>query len=608
MLTVGDAVTWEYVVTNTGDVPLSDVTVTDDQAGVTPAYVSGDDNGDNILQPGEIWIYRANGIAVIGQYANTGTATGTPPEGEDVSDSDPSHYYGEPADAPSIDMEKSTNGVDADEPTGPVLTVGDAVNWEYVVKNTGNVTLSDVTVTDDQTGVTPAFDSELQGNGDSSFDEGEIWRYTATGTAVAGQYMNIGTATGTAPAGGTVFDSDPSHYLGIVAAVPSIDIEKSTNGQDADEPTGPLLTVGDAVTWEYRVENTGTVALSNVAVTDNQTGVTPAYVSGDGGDNILEPGEVWIYRATGSAIEGQYANIGTATGTPPAGGNISDSDPSHYLGKAADAPSIDVEKYISLVSNSGLWDDADDTPGPQAMAGDSVWFRFVIENTGNVALTSVTLTDNVFDLSTNCGAVPELAPGDTYECVIGPMEATGEAHTNTASAIGSHDGQTVEDDDPAHYAGSFWSFTPGFWKNHAKGKHDAWKYTEYGTGDPLAEVFAGAGCLGDYRLDKKGKNMEQFLAYTLLEALSFQGNETISGAMEILLRAAVASLLNASFHETMGNPIGDGGVYPYTTAEVIGMVEGVLCSGNRAMILDLAAQLDDLNNGIHYIDWKWPAP
>jgi hypothetical protein len=78
--------------------------------------------------------------------------------------------------------------------------------------------------------------------------------------------------------------------------------------------------------------------------------------------------------------------------------------------------------------------------------------------------------------------------------------------------------------------------------------------------------------------------------------------------MEILLRAAVASLLNASFHEGMGNNIGLGGVYPYTSEEVISNVSSVLCSDDRDTILTLYEELDALNNGIHYIDWKWPTP
>jgi hypothetical protein len=55
-------------------------------------YDSGDD-GDEILQLGEVWIYKANGTATAGQYVNLGTVKGHYGDIE-VSDEDPSHYFG----------------------------------------------------------------------------------------------------------------------------------------------------------------------------------------------------------------------------------------------------------------------------------------------------------------------------------------------------------------------------------------------------------------------------------------------------------------------------------------------------------------------------------
>ena len=50
-IAVGDPVTWTYVVTNPGNVPIADVAVDDDQAGVSPAFVGGDDDSDGLLDP-----------------------------------------------------------------------------------------------------------------------------------------------------------------------------------------------------------------------------------------------------------------------------------------------------------------------------------------------------------------------------------------------------------------------------------------------------------------------------------------------------------------------------------------------------------------------------
>jgi hypothetical protein len=105
---VGDTVTWNYVVTNPGAVPISDVTVVDDHG--TPGNASddfspmpvlgpdgrnvGDANGDGLLDPGEEWLFRASDVARAGQYGNIAVVTGRTPSNEQVTDDDPSHYFG----------------------------------------------------------------------------------------------------------------------------------------------------------------------------------------------------------------------------------------------------------------------------------------------------------------------------------------------------------------------------------------------------------------------------------------------------------------------------------------------------------------------------------
>ena len=113
---VGGTVTWTYVVTNTGTVPIDqvDVAVTDDQPFVTPVFVpgGGTDNGDTVLSPGEVWEYTAalpaeslatstSGVTIVdgcapnpgdierATYENVGTVTVS---AFNLQDTDPSHY------------------------------------------------------------------------------------------------------------------------------------------------------------------------------------------------------------------------------------------------------------------------------------------------------------------------------------------------------------------------------------------------------------------------------------------------------------------------------------------------------------------------------------
>ena len=108
---------------------------------------------------------------------------------------------------PDVDIEKATNGVDADQAPGVQLDVGDPVTWTYVVTNTGGFVLRRVAVTDDMIGAITCPKTELA--------IGESMICTATGVAAAGQYANVGTVEAWA------FelpwtDSDPSHYFGNV--------------------------------------------------------------------------------------------------------------------------------------------------------------------------------------------------------------------------------------------------------------------------------------------------------------------------------------------------------------------------------------------------------
>lgn len=98
------------------------------------------------------------------------------------------------------------------------------------------------------------------------------------------------------------------------------------DGCDADDPPGPELALDDLVAWTYVVTNTGNVALTDVAVTDDLEGAItcPWGVT-------LAPGASMTCAAAGTAQSGQYSNLGTVAGTPPGGLEaVTDKDRSHY--------------------------------------------------------------------------------------------------------------------------------------------------------------------------------------------------------------------------------------------------------------------------------------
>jgi plastocyanin len=319
-LAPGDTVTWKYVVTNTGNVTLANVKVVDDRLGSISCPKTK-------LQPDESMTCTEQGTAQPGQYRNVATASGHSPCRREVKATDPSHYHTDnecDEERPRIDIEKSTNGEDADNPTGPRIKVNDTVTWKYVVTNTGNVTLSDVKVSDDQLGPVSCPKTELGPR--------ESMTCTERGTAKVGQYKNVATASGRSPCDRKVKDTDPSHYFGwdpCEEEQPEIDIEKSTNNIDADNPPGPELGEGDNVTWRYKVRNTGNVVLTNVTVVDDQLGPISCPKT------ELRPNRSMTCKQKGKAKSGQYKNVATASGTSPCKKVVQDTDPSHYNGLPA---------------------------------------------------------------------------------------------------------------------------------------------------------------------------------------------------------------------------------------------------------------------------------
>jgi len=107
---------------------------------------------------------------------------------------------------------------------------------------------------------------------------------------------------------------------------PKIDIEVSTNGSDADTPTGPKVDVDSIVTWEYVVKNIGNVELKDVVITDSKLSKICTV-------KTLSVGETGTCSQTGITIEGQYSNTGTVKGKSPSNVEVEDSDKSHYFGK-----------------------------------------------------------------------------------------------------------------------------------------------------------------------------------------------------------------------------------------------------------------------------------
>jgi len=130
-----------------------------------------------------------------GNYTVTGgeaSSTPTPTQG--------------PEESASIDLQKTTNGYDADQSPGPRLNVGDSVTWRYIVTNNGNQRLTEVVVEDDREGV---ISCPLE-----TLNVGQDMTCTKYGTVASGQYSNSATVTANDTNGDEISDTDDSYYYG----------------------------------------------------------------------------------------------------------------------------------------------------------------------------------------------------------------------------------------------------------------------------------------------------------------------------------------------------------------------------------------------------------
>jgi len=412
---VGDVVTYGFVVSNVGNVTLTGVRVTDPRLGAVTCE-------DSRLVPGASTTCSAPPYTVTaddaGGLANTATASGTPPSGDDVTDEDTATVPVFVA-APSVVLEKRADRAPGD----PLPAAGDTIRYVYTVTNNGNVRITGLTVTDDHV---PAGAECVA----TALDPGDQTTCTAAyvvtdADAVAGTVTNVATATATGPDGPVTDDS--TETVQVQQPVAGIAVVKS-----ADLGTLPPA-IGDTVTFELRVTNTGTVALSPVTVTD------PLADSVDCPATSLAVGASMTCRATltvtqAQVLVGEVHNTAHAEGTPPASSGLDPVDDTD------DETVPTVEPVTGLVVDKRA-----DVPGPDpdvVALGDRIVYRYVVTNTGTLPVTRVVVHDDRLGV-VDCPA-GTLAPSASTTCtasyVVTQADVDAGHVANVARATGTGPG------------------------------------------------------------------------------------------------------------------------------------------------------------------------
>lgn len=423
----GETITYSFIVENTSTQTLSNVSISDPLITVSGSLATmGPGAVDNSTFSGTYTLTQAD--IDNGQVDNVATVTGTTPQNDTVSDVD-THTETLGVNA-EIDLLKF--GVFDDNNGDGFAQPGETVSYTFTVENTGDVTLSNVTINDPLFTVNGSVASMAPGDVDTSTFTGT---YTLTQADVdAAQVSNLATVVGLDPSGVAVTDQSNSGQP-LITPLPfnnSINLVKTGSFDDNDGDG--FAQAGETVSYSFTVENTGTQTLSNVTISDPLVTVNGSLAS-------MAPGVVdsttfsAVYTLTQADVNaGVIDNTATVTATDPQDEAVSDSD-DH-------SEPLPVESGIVLIKVGSFNDDDGDG---YAQVGETITYGFSVENTSSQTLSNITITDPLITVN---GSLASMLPGvidsttfsGTYTLTQADIDA-GEV-INTATVTGT----TPQDD------------------------------------------------------------------------------------------------------------------------------------------------------------------
>lgn len=286
---VGDEITWSYVVTNTGDVPVTGVTVNDPEGGTITCVPTTLAVGENATCTGTATHTVVLADLGVGSLSNGATASGTPPFGASaITSAESIATITTVAVMPGLSIVTSGTVTPADNQSA--ADVSNTIAWSYEVTNTGNVPLTDVTINDPEGGAITCVPTTIE-VGESATCTGDATHTVTHGDLAAGAVSNGATATATPPFGGApVTATESIATIPTVALAPSISVIVDHHNLTTPGTTDPAQ-AGDQIRARFVVTNTGNSRLTGVHIVD------PVFGSVTCADNTLEPGDSTVCEA-----------------------------------------------------------------------------------------------------------------------------------------------------------------------------------------------------------------------------------------------------------------------------------------------------------------------
>ena len=413
-LSAGDTISYAFTVTNTGNTTLTNIEVTDPTATVTGTTIASLASGASDTTSYTARYTLTQSDIDAGTFTNTATATGDGAGTDDVTDTDSDTQT--LARTGSLTLIKTASDPADNDSNG--VDVGDVITYTYVATNSGNVTLTNVVVSETQADFTgtgtlpsPAYASGgSDQDSDSAMDdlavvESVTWRATYALTQAdidAGFIENQAKATGSSSGNtGDVTDlsdddgtNDSDKTKKSYSLVSNQTLAKAVTSKTG---TAGAYAVGDVVTYTITQTNTGNVTLNDVVITDAK--LTASTTTGKTGSCAS------VAPSATCVLEGTF----TITQTEKDAGTFKNT----ASVKSTEIPTaLETSNTITLASNAkptlskALTSNADEDKTSTITVGDTLTYTVTLLNDGDVTLTDTTITDDkISPSSASCSSV-----------------------------------------------------------------------------------------------------------------------------------------------------------------------------------------------------------
>jgi uncharacterized repeat protein (TIGR01451 family) len=423
-LKAGQVVTYTLTATNTGHVTLDDVAIIDS--------LLTDLSCEETTQLAPGGIVTCTGTLTITQemfdtdfnriIENRGDVTSTDPQGNTVSDRHAVAIYLEAA-APALALDVSVSPESVDAPQ--------AVTYTLTVTNSGNISLENVYL-----GYNPALDmSGIDCDPETEGAQNTIATLGVDASATctvpysiiqdqidAGDEIVMTFAMGGFPEiVGRVLSNETSATVSIEQR-PAIKVTKTVVGDTTD------LALGDTVKYTIAITNDGNVTIPSLIVTDDMatshdcTQLGRLFV-----EETIECSAQYVITEA-DILAGEAVNTATVIAITRGGAELS----------AEASATVTTEVAASAISLETAVLNATGEPIENASLGDEITFSFEVTNTGNITVTGIAISDEMFTAADiEITAVGDLAPGEsaTATAIYTVTAADVEAGTITSDAM-----------------------------------------------------------------------------------------------------------------------------------------------------------------------------